>query len=205
MYDNSKDVTKWFADGGDAALRYNYPLNHDSLVVDLGGYEGAFADKIFKMYGCSVVIFEPVKAYYEKCVRRNQGNPGVSVVPVGISGYHDGNIEISIEGDASSIFKAETASKKETILLKPVDTLFTNYPVPKVIDLLKINVEGAEFDILKALVESGNINRVTNFQVQFHTFVPDAEAKREILHAELIKTHRLVWNYPFVWENWTKL
>ena len=32
------DVDRWFGDNGDHTLRLDYPLNEDSVVLDLGGY-----------------------------------------------------------------------------------------------------------------------------------------------------------------------
>lgn len=203
MYNNSADVAKWFQDGGDPVFRYNYPLDNTSVVVDLGGFKGEFANKIYEKFGCYVHVFEPIKDFYQQCTKTNKNHVGVKVYPYGISGYTDGAVEISVEGDASSIFKAGSAAIKTEIILKPVQHLFDSDKIGlNKIDLLKINVEGAEFDILDALIKTHLVHFVENIQVQFHTFVPDAEAKREILHKELIKTHILTWNYPFVWENW---
>lgn len=204
MYDNSKDVSKWFADGGDEKFRYDYPLGQLSVVVDLGGYQGHFADKLCKKFGCTVHVFEPIKDYYLQCCKTNKTNPKVKVYPFGISGDYEGPIDISIDADASSIFKANEAKQKTEIFIKPTSYLFAEDRMAlQHIHLLKINVEGAEYDILDALINHGWIKRVTTIQVQFHTFVPDAEAKREVLHKKLAETHELKWNYPFVWESWT--
>lgn len=204
MYDNSKDVGKWFADGGDAKFRYDYPLGPLSIVVDLGGYHGEFADKLYKKFGCEVHVFEPIKEFYLLCGKTNKQNPGVKVYPYGISGYTEGAVEISLEADGSSIFKAEQAKNKTEIYIKPVSQLFdeNRLALPH-IHLLKLNVEGAEYEIIEALLKEGWITKVTNLQVQFHTFVADAEARRDAIHKQLAETHELKWNYPFVWESWT--
>ena len=39
-------MNDWFKDDGDNTLRINYNLDETSLVVDLGGYEGTFSQKI---------------------------------------------------------------------------------------------------------------------------------------------------------------
>lgn len=202
MYDNSKDVARWFQDGGDIK-RFQYKLNPSSVVVDLGGYRGEFANTIYKKFGCLVYVYEPIQGFYNQCVELNKNNPSVKVFPAAISGYDDGIQAISIEGDASSMFKVDGAANKVNIRVFPIDTLFTSVGLHLVkIDLLKINVEGAEFGIIDALITLKHVAKVTNIQVQFHNFVPDAEAKREALHRELLKTHHLTFNYPFVWENW---
>jgi hypothetical protein len=53
------------------------------------------------------------------------------------------------------------------------------------VNLLKINVEGAEYDILDKLIETGYIKNVDNIQVQFHNFVPNAEDRRQKIQTEL--------------------
>src|SRR4051812_15385748 len=55
-------VDTWYADNGEE-LRYQYPLNAQSFVIDVGGYRGEWAKKINDMYSPSIYIFEPVPQY----------------------------------------------------------------------------------------------------------------------------------------------
>jgi len=48
----------------------------------------------------------------------------------------------------------------------------------------------------------GLLNIITNLQIQFHNFFPDAKKKMMDIHKELRKTHNLVYQYEFVMENW---
>ena len=73
------------------------------------------------------------------------------------------------------------------------------------IDLMKINIEGAEYDLLEHLIENKFVENIKDIQVQFHDFVPNAEARMKNIQAGLSKTHYLTYQYPFVWENWRKL
>jgi FkbM family methyltransferase len=204
MYNNTKEVQRWFADGGDDAMRYTYLLDESSTIVDLGGYKGNFADRIFKKYGSTVHVFEPVTEFYKECVAANLKNARVFVHHEGISAYTDGHANISITGDGSSVFALNTTAKSEKIRLKPIHYLFSpgGLNLSK-IDLLKMNVEGAEFEIIEALLRDGMAAKIRNLQVQFHPFVPNAEERLSLIHEKLRKTHRLTFNYRFVWENWT--
>ena len=48
------------------ALRYDYPdLHKDSVVVDAGAYQGNWSKVIHEKYGCIVLAFEPVKAFFD--------------------------------------------------------------------------------------------------------------------------------------------
>ena len=72
------------------------------------------------------------------------------------------------------------------------------------IDLMKMNIEGGEYDLLDHLIETGFIRNIENIQVQFHDFVPEAKQRMMKIQKELSKTHRLTYQYIFVWENWRR-
>ena len=48
--------TKWYRDKGDENLRLEYNLYEDSIVFDVGGYVGDFAEKISKKFGCKIYL-----------------------------------------------------------------------------------------------------------------------------------------------------
>jgi hypothetical protein len=70
------------------------------------------------------------------------------------------------------------------------------------IDLMKINIEGGEYDVLPAMIESGIIQHIKYLQVQFHNFVKHAAKRRKKILVELARSHFEMWNYEFVWESW---
>ena len=67
-------------------------------------------------------------------------------------------------------------------------------------DLVKINIEGMEFDILPYILANGCTD--CYYQIQFHDFVSGAEEKREAIRETLRKTHDEMWCYDWVWESW---
>ena len=72
------------------------------------------------------------------------------------------------------------------------------------VDLMKINIEGGEYDGLDKLVGTGLIKGIKSIQVQFHDFVPDAEKRVKDIHDKLQVTHIPTYQYEFVWENWQR-
>jgi hypothetical protein len=70
------------------------------------------------------------------------------------------------------------------------------------VDLMKVNIEGAEFDLLDHMLEKGCMPMIGNLQVQFHRFVPNAPSRRRTLRSSLKLTHELTYEFYFVWENW---
>ena len=71
------------------------------------------------------------------------------------------------------------------------------------IDLLKINIEGPEFQLLPYIISNDIVRHIENIQVQFHDFYPNVISLREEIRHNLSKTHIEKWNYPFVWESWS--
>src|SRR5262249_51252950 len=72
------------------------------------------------------------------------------------------------------------------------------------VSLMKINIEGGEYDLLENLIATGLISRIRDIQVQFHMDIPDAERRMHAIQSRLAGTHRLTFQYPFVWENWQR-
>jgi FkbM family methyltransferase len=194
------EFKRWFADKGDATHRMNYPLQPSSLVLDVGGYRGDFAEAINRRYGCTVYIFEPVESFYESIKDRFKSNENITVFNYGLSSKEELQ-EISLEGDASSIFK--TGNQTESIRLRSAVEVFEELNINNV-DLIKINIEGGEFPLMDHLIESSLVNRLRDIQVQFHSFVDDAIIKRHNIRQSLKQTHLLTYDYAFVWENWER-
>lgn len=197
---NYADLDRWFKDNGDNTLRVNYNLDEGSLVIDLGGYHGGWTDKIINKYNCNVIIFEPINELYKNLKKRYENNPKIKVLNYGISDYN-GTKKISLQEDGSSFYR-ESENSEECNILSVIDFLL-NEKIEKV-NLIKINVEGDEFPILKSLIEKNFTNIFDNIQVQFHQFIPNSEELRLQIHESLSKTHKLTYNYEFVWENWEK-
>lgn len=188
----------WFADNGDRTLRLDYDLDMDSLVFDLGGYVGQWASDIYSMYRCTIHVFEPVPEYAAGIRRRFSRNSDIYVHQFGLAGQSQ-TTRIGLDGDGSSILKPGRKAV-EIELVRASDFLEQN--AVRQIDLMKINIEGAEYDLLEHLIQSGIVPKIKNIQVQFHDFVPDAERRMRCIQAGLACTHELTYQYPFVWENW---
>lgn len=194
------EIDRWFKDKGDETLRLDYPLTTESLVFDLGGYQGDFAADIHGKYGCKVYIFEPVPEFYDKCVKRFSGNPKIRCFNYGLASV-DSWMDIGLAENASSFESPHAKGKTERVEIRSIASCINSLDIKK-IDLMKINIEGGEFDVLPALIESKLIENIDNLQVQFHNFIDNAAEKRTALRLSLNHTHVETWNYEFVWENW---
>lgn len=193
------EAKRWVKDDGDRRLRLDYPLDEDGLVFDLGGYRGDYAESIVRKFGCRVFVFEPVLSFYETCVSRFSGDSRVQCFNFGLSSRNQ-SLEISLASDGSSFFRG--AGRKEVATLKSVRDFFEKNSIDQV-DLIKINIEGGEYDVLPELIASGLIRRVRYLLIQFHSFVPNADVARRRIQEDLAKTHVQMWNYDYVWECWS--
>jgi FkbM family methyltransferase len=191
-------LARWFADSGDRTLRLDYDLDGNSLVFDLGGYVGQWTSDIYSMYRCTIHVFEPVAEYAEGIRRRFSRNADIHLHQFGLAGCSQ-IASIGLDRDGSSILKPGRMVE-EIELVRASDFLEQN--AIGQIDLMKINIEGAEYDLLEHLIQFGVVLRIKNIQVQFHDFVPDAERRMRRIQADLARTHELTYQYPFVWENW---
>lgn len=197
------EVKRWKANRGDETLRLDYPLGADSVVMDLGGYHGDFADAIFSRFGSRVFVYEPLPAFFAYCVERFRGNEQITCLPYGLAATA-GHFDLAERDDGTSFVHHAPTDRIVRAELRPVVGEIERLGLACV-DLLKINIEGGEFDVLPALIDSGLIGRVRYLQVQFHNFVPGAENRRNEIRAALARTHREQWNYEFVWESWSRL
>lgn len=192
-------VISWFADKGDETLRLDYELNENSIIFDIGGYKGEFARDIFCKYQSTIYVFEPLKEFYDICVKRFINNKKVHSYNFGLADKSF-DTEINISDNASSIFNVEGVKTK--IRLESIVNFVQTNQIDTV-DLMKINIEGGEYDLLNSLIEHKLIHKFKNIQVQFHDFViTNPRERMEKIQNELSKTHELTYQYDFVWENW---
>ena len=193
-------MRRWKSDQGDQKLRIDYELNSDSIVMDLGGYRGEWADEIHSRYGCTVHVFEPVSSFADGIAARFEGNPSIHVHCCGL-GSHTRTERIGLSADASSMFHNDGAI--ETIALVDAAEWFHERRIQNV-DLMKINIEGGEYELLERLLDSGLASQVNNLQVQFHRIATDSEARMNSILERLQATHQPTYQYHFVWENWQR-
>lgn len=194
-----KSYKQWIHAGADAKHRYDYELGPEDIVFDLGGYHGDWAFDIHERYGSQIHVFEPLDTYCDLIQQRFTDNEKIHVHRFGLSA-DDGQLQLGVLEDESSQFKQ--ATETVTCQLKSAAQFIEANQIDRVA-LMKINIEGGEYDLLDSLIDSGLIERFGDIQVQFHWFVPDAHRRMQRIQSALERTHRTTYQFPFVWENWT--
>jgi len=198
---NSGVITKWFADNGDYTHNITYNLTDKSVIMDLGGYTGVWAQQMIDKYNPNVYIIEPVTKFYEGMVNKFSNNSKVHLMNVGVSTEDkDGFIYISGDATSSNLVKGESISVK----FNSIDTILKKWGLNEV-DLIQINIEGDEYSLLEHMLETGSINKFKNIQVQFHLGIENDVKRREKIRDGLSKNgFKNNFDYPFVWESWGK-
>jgi FkbM family methyltransferase len=199
----SKAIVNWFIDRGDATLRVDYPLNHNSIVFDVGGYVGGWAEYIREKYDPYIYVYEPNPECTKILLQKFQNQSKILIYPFGL-GDQNTTAMLNIEGIGSSIYTGGTSSQYTKIELRDIKQVVADTGVKK-IDLMKINIEGGEYALLERMMETGIIGKCGELQIQFHEWYPEARALREKIVKSLSLSHYRTWNYPFVWENWKRI
>jgi FkbM family methyltransferase len=195
-----KELIKWEEENKTRPLRFDYDLGPQSMVMDLGGYEGQWSSDIFSRYLCKIFVFEPVHKFAQQIKTRFSKNPAIKVCPFGL-GANTRKESIGISADASSVYS--TSSDMETIEIHDVQDWFITHKIDKV-DLMKINIEGGEYELLERLCSTGLIKKIVNVQIQFHELGKWAPERMKKIQEVLSESHAPTYLYRFYWENWRK-
>jgi FkbM family methyltransferase len=185
------------------AQRLDYPLSSSSLVFDVGAYQGKFSREIQEKHGCRVCAFEPVKAFFQQTKTSVAANPNIAVFNFGL-GPVTSQREIAVRADSSG-FWLDSAEKETATVWAPEEVM--KYLGITAIDLLKINIEGEEYNLLDHILAVGIIEKVKYLQVQFHSYGAaehNEATRRDAIREGLKRTHDEMWCYPFIWESWAR-
>lgn len=145
-------------------------LQHDSVVVDVGlGEDLSFPHSLMDRYGCAVYGFDPTPRAITYA--RAHARPGLKVFEVGLAaeaGTAELFLPVKNEYVSGSIHRgAHLRSSGISIKLISLDDLFEEIAAPH-IDLLKLDIEGAEFDVIASPAFHRGASRVRQLCVEFH-------------------------------------
>lgn len=198
---NHFELSKWIMDRGDYTHNINHNLNENSSIMDLGGYTGVWAQQMIEKYSPNVYIIEPVPKFYNFMVSKFENNSKVKLLNVGVATENrEGKILVSEDASSSNLKNGEEIDVK----FKTIQQIFKQFNIENV-DLIQINIEGDEYPLLEHMIQTNFINKFKNIQIQFHLGIENDSLRRENIHKKLILNNFInKFNYPFVWECWTK-
>lgn len=192
----------WLRDHGEERLRYSYPLHRESIVLDVGGYRGTFAKQLIAQYGARVYIVEPVPEYANEIRATLAQVKGWHLIEGALS-TTEGETDFVLAKDATSSEICNPNAPAFKVRTFEMERLLVSLGLTEV-TLLKLNIEGAEFPLLRHMIERDLVCRFEHIQVQFHCDFPEAKAEYRRIARLLRRTHTCKWRYPFVWESWSR-
>jgi FkbM family methyltransferase len=141
-------------------------LRRDSIVMDIGANMGDFA--MMAAAQCPlgrVYAIEPISEYISALETNKTLNrlSNVEVIHVAL-GDHEGEIKLAVAGSQSTAH-FDNAANTETVRLTTLPQLMRDFGIER-IDLLKMDCEGAEWEILPAALEA--LPRITQICMEFH-------------------------------------
>tara|TARA_B110000503_G_C7113024_1_gene399054 strand:+ start:567 stop:1181 length:615 start_codon:yes stop_codon:yes gene_type:complete len=198
---NNREIQRWFRDNGDNTHNITYDLDETSVVMDLGGYTGVWAQQIIDKYNPNFYIIEPLPQFYDTLVNKFNLNSKVNILNIGVSNEDKvGIIYLSGDGSSSNLKKGTPI----TVKFKTMTSLLEEWNLDTV-DLLQVNIEGDEYHLLEHMIDDGSINRFKNIQIQFHYGIDnDVERRNQIREGLKNNGFIIKFDYPFVWESWYK-
>ena len=201
-----QELDEWWSAKGDQTLRVSYNLKQDSVMFDLGGFEGKYSEQIYKKYKPNIYIFEPLPKFITMIRENFEGNNKVRVFDYGIGGKTE-DLNLAVSEDASYLISPRGVENTdgleiEKVKIKSFKDAYDETGVDK-IDLMKINVEGAEYEIMQNIFDNDLVSKIDNFQIQFHNINDDSERLLLDIREKLSETHSLDWKFDWVWENWS--
>jgi len=131
-----------------------------NVCYDVGGYRGYMSGVMAAAGASKVIVFEPLPANQQALRRFGELNPQLPIELMSVAvGNVDGSIHLKTMADrsmaklAGSAFQPEARALAEIeVAISRIDTLVRQQRIPAP-DLIKIDVEGAELDVLKGAAE----------------------------------------------------
>jgi FkbM family methyltransferase len=194
------ELQKWQMANNDNTLALDFPgLKDTGVVIDTSGVSGDWANAIYKKYGCTVYIFEPARRYFAGLKKRFDGIDKIVLKKAMLSNRTEKG-EMFLKEEASSSHQEVSQIKEEIDLLDISE--FRRIEQLGVIDVLRLNVNGEEYNIFERMFEKMIHKKIKYIMVQFTPYIEDAFEKRDSIRKRLKKTHNEIYNYEFVWELW---
>lgn len=202
-FDYAPSVVRFMEETERRDLLLECPLSAGAVVVDVGAFDGEWAATIRKRYDARVFAFEPSPAAFAALSERLGGDPGVRCIPFGL-GAADERQELALAGPGASVFftaPGYEAAEKRTVEIRDVKRALPELGLER-IDLLKVNIEGGEYDLLDRMIEARLLRTCRCIRIQFHRWIPGAARRRRRIRRSLARSHRLEWDYAWAWESW---
>lgn len=184
---------------------FEFPLTADSVVIELGGFNGRWCGEIARRYNPRLFVYEPQAWAYQRLIEL-LSKYNAQVFPYGLGTQTASNLVMGEFGtDGCSFLPAGRAQG-----LGDMREWYAEMAERGIgdVDVLLMNIEGYEFELLPYILPF--MPRFKWFMVQYH--VPKAEGAERTLRlrqyndtrAQLAETHALAWDYGATLSCWER-
>ena len=158
---------------------YSKILDSDSLVIDLGANLGQFSEAITREFNCRCYAIEAVPSVYSQLPEHGlvkKFNYAISDRNEPLKIYTSDNRECnSISQEVASSHGIQGEVSVDGITL---ETFLNNQRI-ELVDLLKIDIEGAEESVFNSTRDATLCN-VKQITIEFHDFLPGSISSEEV-------------------------
>ncbi|MHB1688297.1 MAG: FkbM family methyltransferase [Ignavibacteriaceae bacterium] len=148
---------------------YTGLVNSESVIFDLGAHKGEFSSEISNGFGCKCHLVEALPSLFSQIDER----PFVKKYNFAMAG-RDEPVELFVSKnlEGSTITGSSASGSEDAVTVDGVTlgTLMARAGI-ETIDLLKIDIEGAEVGLFEA-ASNDLLSNITQITVEFHDFVP---------------------------------
>jgi FkbM family methyltransferase len=141
--------------------------------------------------------------FYDIAVVECAVHPNITVLPYGL-GKGTYEFYMNMDGDGTSMFSPLDPTKAQKCNIRDLFTFLEERSI-HTIDLLHVNIEGAEYDLLDYIFANNYQINIRYLIVQFHYKSAENDAKLARYFNTLEQTHRLVYDYKYVWTKWERI
>jgi len=199
FFGDNPDAAKWFLHDH-KKWDCDTPLKVKGLVLDVGAYKGAFTNTLLKVYpDLDYSLFEPIPRYAESLRKKYNDHENVKIFNCALSA--DGrNLNLEIAGLRSRNIARNVNAGLTAVSLNIKDIFLRS----KDIELVKMNIEGMEYECLEELIQHNLLSKARYLLIQFHNFESDSASRRLLLQREISKDFTNIYCFDWLWELWVR-
>ncbi len=174
-------------------------LNKDSICIDCGANVGRITEIMAKK-GASVYAFEPNPSAYNELSIKFKDADNVVCIQKGVLDrntrrklflYQYNKEDPLFWSMGASIYDTkDDVDKSQYVEAEFIDIVVFIKELNRPIDILKIDIEGSEYDVLLKLIEQGLYNNIKHILVETHDrHIPEIKEKGSIIREKILKNN----------------
>lgn len=152
-------------------------LHSDSVIIDLGGHKGEFSSEVHEKFDCTAFIIEAMPDLYASIIQKHKLHTFHYAISDSIGSIQ---FHVSENPESNSIFSQSTTNAGTILVPSITLEAFMNQQGIESVDLLKMDIEGAEIAVFDSLSDS-MLSRFKQITVEFHDFIPELAIEDDVL------------------------